>query len=226
MGQGDQRSGFLLALDFGKEIHSVFNEVMLGQNFMLAKSLCFVYIFLPFFCLLFVCFCVHLFVFFCIMLFCFSYAQSISFVWKTSCYTADSCLASMPSSPPSSFSILKCIIFTNPTAEESPFSPFQGFFSVRRCSPSSLLVDVSEKLITGLCVPKLCFPIEGNERHLPEELFIVAGIMCSFVNKTENIFGTSALLSYYSCVKVNLLYVPPPLLEQCISFLLFLALLF
>lgn len=130
MRQGGQSSSFLLALDFGKEIHSGFNEVMLGQNFMLAKSLCFVYsffIFLSLFVCLLLLFVIFFF-FFCIVLFCFSYAQSISFIWKTTCYTADSCLASMPSSVPSSFSILKCITFTYSTAEELPFSPFQGFF--------------------------------------------------------------------------------------------------
>lgn len=62
MRQGGQSSSFLLALDFGKEIHSGFHEVMLGQNFMLAKSLCFVYSFFIFLSL-FVCLLL-LFVFF------------------------------------------------------------------------------------------------------------------------------------------------------------------
>lgn len=51
---------------------------------------------------------------------------------------------------------------------------------------------------------------------------VVAGITCSFVNKTEHVLSTSAVM-LLSCGR-NSSYVPPPVLERCISFRLFLAL--
>ena len=54
-GQGGESSSSLFALDFREEIHSVFSEVMLGQNVILAKiTLCCLYffLFLSFICLL------------------------------------------------------------------------------------------------------------------------------------------------------------------------------
>ena len=71
MGQGEQSSSFLLALDFGKEIHSVLNEVMLDQNFTLAKSLCLYFFPFSIFCLFgFVFFCLWVVFLFFLLLHC------------------------------------------------------------------------------------------------------------------------------------------------------------
>lgn len=127
MGQGERRSCFLFALDFGKEIHSVFNEVMLGQNFMLAKSLCFIYTFLPFsiFCLF-----VFVWVFFlllhCLILF---LLCTVRFLYLENILLHSRFLFGIYALFSPFFLLrIECIIFTYSTAEESPFSPFRGFF--------------------------------------------------------------------------------------------------
>ena len=49
MRQGEQRSVFLLVLDVGKEIHSVFDKVMLGWNINASKITLFWLCFFSFF---------------------------------------------------------------------------------------------------------------------------------------------------------------------------------